>query len=66
MDNTKRPYEEYKKDVLKRLQEFANFKSPDEEAKAFMASDEVDKSIRYDYEHGQPPASCAWGLDMMY
>ena len=66
MDNTKRSYDDYKKDVLRHLQEYGNFKSPDDEAKAYMASDEVDKRIRDDYEHGQPPESCAWGLDMLY
>ena len=66
MDNTKRPYEEYKIDVLNNLREFSNFKSPDEEAKAYMASDEVDSLIRSDYLGGQPPGSSAWFLDMYY
>lgn len=66
MDNTKRPYEDYKKEVFQHLKKYGNFKNPSQEAKEYMESREVDESIRYDYEYGSPPESCAWGIDMMY
>ena len=66
MNNAKRPYEDYKKDVLNELKEFGNFTSPTEEAKAYLASEEVEERIKRGYYKGDTPGACAWAIDMLY
>ena len=66
MDNTKRPFEEYSKEVFRHLKEFGNFKDPSEEAIEYLESSEVEDTIRSNYDRGQPAESCAWVVDMLY
>lgn len=64
--NNNMSYEAYKKAVLKELQTFGNFKSPDAEAKAYMASDATEERIREHYDQDKDVEGCAWILDMLY
>lgn len=66
MDNTKTPYEDYKKEVFRFLKEFGNFMDPSDEAKAYMESEDADNTIRSCYKRGEPAESCAWAVDMLY
>ena len=66
MDNTKRRFEDYQKDVLDELKRYANFKVPDREAQRYMQSTEVHERIQKGYLQGDSAATCAWAIDMLY